>query len=118
MPIYTLNNQRYNIPDEKIAAFEKAHPSASIELYANNQRYSIPLSKQQSFKNKFTKWSYSAQDAIPQPLQENISLAMAHPMDKVTPALRTQSAKPIGDIQASQNIGHRAEMTFNTPEQR
>ena len=56
--------------------------------------------------------------SIPQPLQENIALAMANPMDKVDPALRTQSAKPIGDVQASQNIGHRAEMTFNTPEQR
>ncbi|MBP3350708.1 MAG: hypothetical protein J6L03_08825, partial [Bacteroidaceae bacterium] len=113
MPIYTLNNQRYNIPDEKITAFEKAHPSASIELYANNQRYSIPLSKQQSFKNKFRKWSYSAQDAIPQPLQENIALAMAHPIAKVNPALRTQSAKPIGDVQASQNIGNKAALTFD-----
>ena len=56
--------------------------------------------------------------SIHQPLQENIALAMANPMDKVASALRAQSAKPIGDVQASQNIGRRAEMTFNTPEQR
>ena len=56
--------------------------------------------------------------SIPQPMQENIALAMAHPMTKVDPALRTQSTKPTIDPEFSQNIGRRAEMTFNTPEQR
>ncbi|MBO7281106.1 MAG: hypothetical protein J6V00_08090, partial [Bacteroidaceae bacterium] len=54
--------------------------------------------------------------SIPQPLRENIALAMANPMDKVNPALRTQSAKPIGDVQASQNIGNKAALTFKDVE--
>ena len=53
---------------------------------------------------------------IPQPLQENIAIAKSNPMDKVNPALRTQSTKPVGDVQASQNIGNKAALTFKDVE--
>ena len=51
--------------------------------------------------------------SIPQPMQENIALAMAHPMTKVDPALRTQSTKPTIDPNAMQQLGIKAAYTFD-----
>ena len=62
MPVYRTNGKTYNIPDDKIDAFEKRYPNAKVEIYDNNgTAYSLPLSKRSNFQKKFDKWSYTKQ---------------------------------------------------------
>ena len=62
MPIYKTNGKTYNIPDDKVEAFEKRYPNAEVEIYDNDGvAYSLPLSKRGSFQKKYEKWSYTKQ---------------------------------------------------------
>ncbi len=59
MPVYKANGKTYNIPDDKIEAFEKRYPNAEVEIYDNDgAAYSLPISKRGNFQKKFDKWSY------------------------------------------------------------
>lgn len=60
MPVYKANGKTYNIPDDKIEAFEKRYPNAEVEIYDNGgAAYSLPISKRGNFQKKFDKWSYT-----------------------------------------------------------
>ena len=62
MPIYKTNGKTYNIPDDKVEAFEKRYPNAEVEIYDNDgAAYSLPLPKRGSFQKKYDKWSYTKQ---------------------------------------------------------
>lgn len=53
MPIYSLNNQRYNIPDDVVNDFERDNPDATIAYSANGNVFDIPVNKKQGFLQKF-----------------------------------------------------------------
>jgi|GEM_PF-1531786 len=72
MPVYKANGKTYNIPDDKIEAFEKRYPNAEVEIYDNDgAAYSLPISKRVNFQKKFDKWSYSKPESNESPEVRN-----------------------------------------------
>lgn len=59
MPIYKYEGKKYNIPEDKVAEFERAFPNATVVMYAGDKTYNIPVSKQQAFKTSFDDASYN-----------------------------------------------------------
>ena len=53
MPIYNLNNKKYNIPDDVVADFERDYPDATISYKANDLVYNIPVNKKGAFLNRY-----------------------------------------------------------------
>ena len=53
MPIYNLNNKRYNIPDDVVNDFERDNPNATIAYSADGNIYDIPVNKKEGFLNKY-----------------------------------------------------------------
>ena len=49
MPNYYLNGDRYDIPDEVVADFEKDNPDAVISYRNGNDIYDIPVSEKEGF---------------------------------------------------------------------
>lgn len=107
MPVYKANGKTYNIPDDKIEAFEKRYPNAEVEIYDNDgAAYSLPLSKRSNFQKKFDKWSYSKpESAAPQetPTDSSETAVDAVPPQ---PASEEQPWKPTEQekIQMSHNL--------------
>ena len=64
MPIYNLNNRRYNIPDDVVNDFERDNPDATIAYNADGNIYDIPVSKKQGFLQKFP--NATLHDDLPQ----------------------------------------------------
>lgn len=61
MPKYRVNGDIYNIPEEKVSAFEKRYPNATVDIYDNDgAEYSLPVSEKVNFQKQFQNWSYSA----------------------------------------------------------
>lgn len=84
MPKYKVKGSTYEIPDDKVEAFEKRYPDAEIDIYDNDgSAYSIPIPKRASFQKKFDKWSYTA------PATEQ-SVAQADQQTVTTPATPAQ----------------------------
>lgn len=74
MPKYKVNGSVYNIPDNKIEAFERRYPDATISMYDNDgTAYSIPLSKREMFQKKYDKWSYDEPQNNKETKEESIS---------------------------------------------
>lgn len=72
MPVYKANGKTYNIPDDKIEAFEKRYPNAEVEIYDNDgAAYSLPIAKRVNFQKKFDKWSYTKPKSSELPAVEN-----------------------------------------------
>ena len=53
MPKYVVNGEIYNIPDDKVGAFESKYPNATVSYQTKDGRYDIPASKKSSFLSKF-----------------------------------------------------------------
>ena len=49
MPKYIVNDKTYNIPDEKVGAFESKYPDARIVYYNEGKTYKLPLGKREGF---------------------------------------------------------------------
>ena len=59
MPIYRVNGNRYNIPNDKIQDFESYYPEAKVEIYdGEGGKYALPLSIRNEFQERYDKWSY------------------------------------------------------------
>lgn len=73
MPKYRVNGDIYNIPEEKVSAFEKRYPNATVDIYDNDGvEYSLPVSEKVNFQKQFQNWSYSAPAAPSAPSAEKI----------------------------------------------
>lgn len=73
MPKYRVNGDIYNIPEEKVSAFEKRYPNATVDIYDNDgAEYSLPVSEKVNFQKQFKNWSYSAPAAPSAPSAEKI----------------------------------------------
>lgn len=64
MPIYNLNNRKFNIPDEVVNDFERDNPDATIAYNANGNIYDIPVNKKQGFLQKYP--NATLYDDVPQ----------------------------------------------------
>ena len=53
MPSYKLGERVYDIPDNKIDAFENQFPYALLSYNANGNVYEIPASKRRDFLGSF-----------------------------------------------------------------
>ena len=73
MPKYKVNGDIYNIPEEKVSAFEKRYPNATVDIYDNDgAEYSLPVSEKVNFQKQFKNWSYTAPAAPSAPSAEKI----------------------------------------------
>nr|DAH91542.1 MAG TPA: Type I restriction enzyme [Caudoviricetes sp.] len=73
MPKYRVNGDIYNIPEEKVSAFEKRYPNATVDIYDNDgAEYSLPVSEKVNFQKQFKNWSYSAPAVPSDPSAEKI----------------------------------------------
>ncbi len=73
MPKYRVNGDIYNIPEEKVSAFEKRYPNATVDIYDNDgAEYSLPVSEKVNFQKQFKNWSYTAPAAPSAPSAEKI----------------------------------------------
>lgn len=81
MPKYRVNGDIYNIPEEKVSAFEKRYPNATVDIYDNDgAEYSLPVSEKVNFQKQFKNWSYSAPAAPSAPSAEEINSGSAGPV--------------------------------------
>lgn len=63
MPIYRVNGNRYNIPNDKIQDFESYYPEAKVEIYdGEGGKYALPLSIRNEFQERYDKWSYVTEE--------------------------------------------------------
>jgi hypothetical protein len=53
MPVYKLNGQTYDIPENVVANFEKDNPNATVAYQANGNTYDIPVSERKGFLSQF-----------------------------------------------------------------
>ena len=90
MPIYTVNNKTFNIPDDKVEVFEKKYPDAYIEYHAEDKKYNIPLSAREGFLKKYPNATYSKQDA---PSSPSVSVEPAQVADPIQPANPVEDVK-------------------------
>jgi predicted nucleotidyltransferase len=81
MPKYRVNGDIYNIPEEKVSAFEKRYPNATVDIYDNDgAEYSLPVSEKVNFQKQFKNWSYTAPAAPSAPSAEEINSGSAGPV--------------------------------------
>lgn len=98
MPIYKTNGKTYNIPDDKVEAFEKRYPNAEVEIYDNDgAAYSLPLPKRGSFQKKYDKWSYTKQTGNAPQEEETYDVSEQPEPDSTpeTPVISTAKEKPL-----------------------
>lgn len=128
MPKYKVNGSIYNIPDDKVEAFEKKHPDALVDIYDNNSTaYSIPISKRDSFQKKYDKWSYSLPEETKeeQPAQQTpVQEAAAAPAETQTPLVVEQEDETLTEqernamITRMNHMRNSAQQTLNQSEER
>ena len=53
MPIYKLNGETYDIPNDVVADFEKDNPNATVTYFANGDEYEIPVNERDGFLTEF-----------------------------------------------------------------
>ena len=58
MPKYLVDEDVYNIPDDKVEGFEAAFPNARVEYHADGDVYHIPLDKREGFLKQFPNAAY------------------------------------------------------------
>ena len=94
MPVYKANGKIYNIPDDKVDAFEKRYPNAEVEIYDNDgAAYSLPLSKRGNFQKKFDKWSYTKPESSASTAQEETPVVAEQPATEESVAPQPATAE-------------------------
>ena len=53
MPIYKLNGDTYNIPDDVVSSFESDHPEATVRYKTKEGYYNIPVKHRDGFLKKY-----------------------------------------------------------------
>lgn len=60
MPIYEVDKELYNIPDDKVQGFESQYPTAKVKMTAGGKGYTIPLSQRDKFRQQYKDAAYTA----------------------------------------------------------
>ena len=53
MPIYYVKGETYDIPDDKVKAFEARYPESAVEYENGSDRYRIPIHRREGFLKRF-----------------------------------------------------------------
>lgn len=101
MPKYKVNGKIYNIPDDKVAGFEKKYPEATVEFYNEGKKYNIPIDKREGFLKQFPDATTFAPKMEQQPASQTTQQTAVEPMksDTIQPVQPIQSpnAKIVND---------------------
>jgi hypothetical protein len=101
MPIYKLNGDVYDIPQEKQGEFESQFPDAFISYTAGEDQYEIPVSKKNDFLRDFP----DAQPySISTPQVQETPIEDPDPMAEV-PMFDDEPNAPLGDPDAERGFG-------------
>ena len=86
MPIYKLNGETYDIPNDVVADFEKDNPNATVTYFTNGDEYEIPVNERKGFLEEFpdatTELSTPGPGSTKQPMMD----AMQKQSQATTPA--------------------------------
>lgn len=86
MPIYKLNGDTYDIPDDVVADFEKDNPSATITYHADGDEYEIPVSERDGFLKEFPEATTGSQTPGPGSTKQPMMDAMMQQKKADAPA--------------------------------
>ena len=110
MPIYRVNGNRYNIPDDKIRDFESYYPEAKVEIYdGEGGKYALPLSIRNEFQQRYEKWSYVTEETKKE--SPNTFVSNQNPQNTIISADELENS--IADYEES--LGHGKYGASNTP---
>lgn len=110
MPIYRVNWNRYNIPDDKIRDFESYYPEAKVEIYdGEGGKYALPLSIRNEFQQRYEKWSYVTEETKKE--SPNTFVSNQNPQNTIISADELENS--IADYEES--LGHGKYGASNTP---
>lgn len=110
MPIYRVNGNRYNIPDDKIRDFESYYPEAKVEIYdGEGGNYALPLSIRNEFQQRYEKWSYVTEETKKE--SPNTFVSNQNPQNTIISADELENS--IADYEES--LGHGKYGASNTP---
>lgn len=110
MPIYRVNGNRYNIPDDKIRDFESYYPEAKVEIYdSEGGKYALPLSIRNEFQQRYEKWSYVTEETKKE--SPNTFVSNQNPQNTIISADELENS--IADYEES--LGHGKYGASNTP---
>ena len=93
MPNYYLNGDRYDIPDEVVADFEKDNPDAVISYRNGNDIYDIPVSEKEGFLKAYPKATLYDGETKSSTTREEV---LDYPKD--SPQLPSQSSMTTGAV--------------------
>lgn len=86
MPIYKLNGETYDIPNDVVADFEKDNPSATITYHADGDEYEIPVSERDGFLKEFPEATTGSQTPGPGSTKQPMMDAMMQQKKADAPA--------------------------------
>lgn len=110
MPIYRVNGNRYNIPDDKIQDFESYYPEAKVEIYdGEGGKYALPLSIRNEFQQRYEKWSYVTEETKKE--SPNTFVSNQNPQNTIVSEDELENS--IADYEES--LGHGKYGAANTP---
>lgn len=110
MPIYRVNGNRYNIPDDKIRDFESYYPEAKVEIYdGEGGKYALTLSIRNEFQQRYEKWSYVTEETKKE--SPNTFVSNQNPQNTIISADELENS--IADYEES--LGHGKYGASNTP---
>ena len=110
MPIYRVNGNRYNIPDDKIRDFESYYPEAKVEIYdGEGGKYALPLSIRNEFQQRYEKWSYVTEETKKE--SPNTFVSNQNPQNTIIS--EDELGNSIADYEES--LGHGKYGAANTP---
>lgn len=110
MPIYRVNGNRFNIPDDKIRDFESYYPEAKVEIYdGEGGKYALPLSIRNEFQQRYEKWSYVTEETKKE--SPNTFVSNQNPQNTIISADELENS--IADYEES--LGHGKYGASNTP---
>lgn len=110
MPIFRVNGNRYNIPDDKIRDFESYYPEAKVEIYdGEGGKYALPLSIRNEFQQRYEKWSYVTEETKKE--SPNTFVSNQNPQNTIISADELENS--IADYEES--LGHGKYGASNTP---
>ena len=87
MPVYKLNGQTYDIPDNVVANFEKDNPNATVAYQANGNTYDIPVKEKRGFLSQFP-------DAVLEGQQPQTKAAQTQPTEQPQQQLNYNATAP------------------------
>ena len=102
MPIYKVNGDTYNIPEEKQQAFEKKYPDAFISYMNGSDEYEIPVAKRDAFVNKFPEASLKSFSEPSIDNQQDLEEVQQPNLEANLAPVNQSTQKPEQSVQASE----------------